>query len=215
MLGLEGDHAAILAKVTFEGPLGSASTLATRPGIRPDVQVEVETAKQILANLFATAEYWVPDKPHPHDVQMAELAKKQVHERILIGVMHILDGPPHIIALDLDPEVNPSSTSMRLRPRRFGRSFGSTARFQALLISSASTPAFDDSLPRSIQMEREVEMPSQYQDHLAQRGEVQEQQAEAADIADLDAARNERRRPRPCNRRRRRRGLTSQNCRTR
>ena len=169
-LGLDGDHAAILAKVTFDGPPDA-------PDLSPDVEPQdVNAAERILENLVAKAESWVPDEPHPHDAQMAELARRQVQERIFIGVMHLMDGLADVITRDQVVA-------------RFGNDDCDSAKAfrQKLWSSSASTPAFGQaSSSASTRAAQELEMLSRY--HLAQRGEVQKQQAEAADIAALDAA---------------------------
>ena len=169
-LGLDGDHAAILAKVTFDGPPDA-------PDLSPDVEPQdVNAAERILENLVAKEESWVPDEPHPHDAQMAELARRQVQERIFIGVMHLMDGLADVITRDQVVA-------------RFGNDDCDSAKAfrQKLWSSSASTPAFGQaSSSASTRAAQELEMLSRY--HLAQRGEVQKQQAEAADIAALDAA---------------------------
>ena len=87
MLGLDGDHAAILAKVTRR-----ASTLA-RPRA-PDVEEQdVAAAKQILGS--NKGETWVPREESQHDKEMGELVSRQVQENVLGPLAQFGIARPH------------------------------------------------------------------------------------------------------------------------
>ena len=88
LVGLDQEHVAILAKVTFHGPpAASAST----PGetVSPDIQPQdVAQARGLLERLFDQAEPWVPHEQEPSDSRMAACSRDQQHERVLLGLLH-------------------------------------------------------------------------------------------------------------------------------
>ena len=83
LVGLDGDHAAIVANVSFHGPgPDQASTLAATPIYSPDVkQEDIDAAKEILGKMPA-GEQRVPHEPERGDADMAALARRQVQERL-------------------------------------------------------------------------------------------------------------------------------------
>ena len=80
LTGFDGEHVAILAKVTFHGPPAvSASTPAVT--VSPDIQPQdVAQAGALLRRLFDQAVPWVPHEQEPSDKQMAACSQEQQHE---------------------------------------------------------------------------------------------------------------------------------------
>ena len=94
LVGLDGDHVAILARVTFRGPrcvelADDASTLAPAVTGNPDTQPQdVARAEALLGRLHGQA---VPHEQEPSDSAMAAPSVEHQHEIMLLGRMHRQD----------------------------------------------------------------------------------------------------------------------------
>ena len=87
MLGLGGDHTAILAKVIYD----DASTLANIAPLSRHRGARCGGRENILSS--NKEERWVPEEASRHDTDMGEVARRQVHEIMFLGLLHNLERP--------------------------------------------------------------------------------------------------------------------------
>ena len=112
LVGLDGEHVAIAAKVVFNGPpghvisslppgassgastsaIGGASTPAYHHGV---TQRDIDAAKKILGRKTAE-DAWVPHERARGDEDMANLLRKQTKDKMMIELLHVLERDDQI-----------------------------------------------------------------------------------------------------------------------
>ena len=112
LVGLDGEHAAIAAKVVFNGPPGhaissllpGASSGASTPAIggastpaydRDVAQRDIDAAKKILGRKTAE-DAWVPHERARGDEDMAKLLHRQTKDFMLLSMLHLIESDDEI-----------------------------------------------------------------------------------------------------------------------
>ena len=112
LVGLDGEHVAIAAKVVFNGPPGhvisslppGASSVASTPAIgnastpayhHGVTQRDIDAAKEILGRKTAE-DAWVPHERARGDEDMANLLRKQTKDKMMIELLHVLERDDQI-----------------------------------------------------------------------------------------------------------------------
>ena len=92
-VGLDNQHVAILAKVTYEGqPATNALTLGEK--VDHDIQPQDVAQAEGLLRRLHDEEADLPHEQEPSDGPMAKLSEQQHFERTLLRLLHVCDGLP-------------------------------------------------------------------------------------------------------------------------
>ena len=171
LVGLDGDHVAILARVTFRGPrcvelADDASTLAPAVTGNPDTQPQdVARAEALLGRLHGQA---VPHEQEPSDSAMAAPSVEHQHETML---------PGRTDRQDLQEGGDEAADAEEVR-RLWQQHDGAAMRLRERIWQDADS----SDVPSSVHQRQAQEVEMLRESHRIASGEIRAQQAKAADI---------------------------------